>query len=284
MGASTTSLVSTSWLADHLDDPDMRILDASWFLPNAGRVGRDEYAGGHIPGAVFFDIDQIADRTSPLPHMLPAPEDFAVAVGAMGIAADDRIAIYDADGIFSAARVWWTFRTMGADKATVLNGGLPKWRAEGRRVTMDVPNHPQVRFEPRPDQRAVTSLAEVREALASKAFQVVDARSAARFRGEVPEPRPGVRSGHIPQSRNLPYGEVVADGVMKSPPEIRQAFERAGVDLDRPIVTSCGSGVTAAILTLALDQLDIRPAGLYDGSWSEWGADGETEIATAEGR
>ncbi len=282
MGAN--SLVSTAWLADHLDDPDLRIVDASWFLPGAGKVGRDAYAGGHIPGAVFFDIDEIADRASPLPHMMPAADDFSTAVGAMGIAADHKIVVYDAEGIFSAARVWWSFRTMGADEIAVLDGGLPKWRAEGRPITAEMTNRKPVEFIPGHDRRAVADLDQIRGALGSQAFQIVDARSAARFRGEASEPRPGVRSGHIPDSYNLPFGDVISDGAMKSAPEIRQAFERVGVDLDRPIVTSCGSGVTAAILNLALDQLGIRPAGLYDGSWSEWGAHGETEIATAEGR
>ena len=284
MIADPASLVSTEWLANNIGDPDIRIIDGSWFLPSAGRSGRDEYAAGHIPGAVFFDVDENSDRASPLPHMLPEPKQFADAVGAMGIAADNRIVVYDGAGLFSAARVWWHFGTMGAARVAVLDGGLPKWREEGRAITTEIPNHKPVGFQPRHDKQAVADLDQIRSAMASKEFQVVDARAAPRFRGEAPEVRPGVRSGHIPGSYNLPFGEILTDGVMNSPSDIRQAFERAGLDLGRPIVTSCGSGVTAAVLNLALDQLGIRPAGLYDGSWTEWGSHSETEVATGTDR
>ena len=277
----TDPLVSTSWLTERLGSNEIAIVDATWFLPGDGRTGRGAYAGGHIPGAVFFDIDEIADRASDLPHMLPAPDAFAEAAGALGLRRDLTIVVYDGQGIFSAPRVWWTLRTMGFPEVFVLDGGLPKWRAEGRPIETLAARPQPTTIEPAFDPSLVRDLDEVRATLEARDAQVVDARSGPRFRGEAPEPRAGLRGGHMPGALNLPFGDLVGpDGVMAPAERIRTAFEQAGVDLDRPIVTTCGSGVSASVLALALARVGRDDAAVYDGSWSEWGGRTDTPVAT----
>jgi thiosulfate/3-mercaptopyruvate sulfurtransferase len=273
---------STDWLADHLDDPDVIVVDGSWHLPTGGRDAQKEYREAHIPGAVFFDIDAIADRSNPLPHMLPTEEVFAEAVGALGIDESRKIVVYDSLGLSSAPRVWWTFKIMGAKDVVILEGGLPKWLAEGRPVLGGIVNKPSRRFNAKLDTTSVRNLNEVRDGVASGALQLVDARPLARFLGEAPEPRSWVKSGRIPGSINLPSTDIVIDGILQAPETIRNAFETAGVDLDGPIVTSCGSGVNAAVLTLALETIgvEVDRSAIYDGSWTEWGGRDDTEIVT----
>jgi thiosulfate/3-mercaptopyruvate sulfurtransferase len=277
----TDPVVSTAWLAEHLHDPDVQVVDASWFLPNEGDRGRQAYLEAHVPGAVFFDIDQIADKTTALPHMLPGAEAFARAAGALGLRREAQIVVYDAQGIFSAPRVWWTLRVMGFPRAAVLDGGLPKWRAEGRPVESGEPPAPRAsELEPAFQPELVRALAAVRQALTGEA-QVIDARPAARFRGEAPEPRPGLRSGHMPGALSLPFGQLLTPaGTLRPADELRGAFETAGVDLRRPIVTTCGSGVSASVLALGLARLGRQDAAVYDGSWAEWGQPGDTEVVT----
>ncbi len=266
------TLVSTEWLAAHLDDPDLRIIDASWYLPDAGRNPRAEYDEAHIPGARFVDLDELSDHRSELPHMAPPPEKFISRMRALGIGDGHQVVIYDGAGIYSAARMWWTFRLMGKQDVAVLDGGFPKWRAEGRPIE-DLP--PVVRDRHITVQRQahlVKDVSQVAAAVKLGDWQIVDARSPERFRGEAPEPRPGLRSGHIPGSINLPWQKLVnPDGTMKDVEGLRAAFAEAGVDLSRPVITSCGSGVTAAIINLALERLGHRQHALYDGSWAEWG-------------
>ena len=273
------TLVSTEWLEAHLKDPDLRVIDASWYMPASGRNARAEYEAEHIPGARFFDIDEISDTRSPLPHMAPPVEKFISRMRAMGIGDGHQVVIYDGSGIFSAPRVWWTFRLMGKTDVAVLDGGLPKWKAEGRELE-DMP--PLMRDRHITVQRQAGLIKDVTQvAQASKlmSHEIIDARAAARFRGEVPEPREGLRAGHIPGAKNLPFDQVLkADGTMKSPDELRAAFKAAGVDLGKPAITSCGSGVTGAILSLALERLGHRDHSLYDGSWTEWGSFGDLPI------
>ena len=277
------NLVSTEWLAARLGDPDVVPVDGSWYLPDAGRDGAAEFRERHIPGAAFFDINAVADLSSGLPHMLPSPEVFAEAVGRLGIGTGSTVVAYDGAGLFAAARVWWTFRVMGVNKVYVLDGGLPKWLAEGRPVETGASRRQPTSFAAQFDQTAVKSADQIAEALRAHSVQVLDARSGPRFRGEAPEPRPGLASGHIPGSLNLPFQEVLgADGRLRGEEELRAAFEKAGVDLGRPVVTTCGSGVTAAVLALALESVGARAAGLYDGSWAEWGAGGRP-VATGPG-
>ena len=271
--------VSTEWLADHLGEGGIVVVDGSWHLPGSGREARKEYDAAHIPGAVFFDIDAIADTSNPLPHMLPTPGQFASAVGALGIDAKQKIVVYDSVGLSSAPRVWWTFRVMGAADVVILDGGLPKWRAEGRALDDRAVTRTARTFAAHFDPAAVRDMQEVRDGIAAAAFQLVDARPAPRFLGEAPEPRNWVKSGRIPGSLNVPSSDLIADGRLREPEVVRAAFANAGVDLGRPIVTSCGSGVNAAILSLALDTLGIGSA-LYDGSWTEWGARDDMPVAT----
>jgi len=265
--------VSTNWLADHLEDPDLRILDASWYLPAMQRDAHDEYAKAHIPGARFFDIDEISDHRSALPHMVPPVEKFMSRMRAMGVGDGHQVVVYDGAGLFSAARVWWLFRLMGKFDVAVLDGGLPKWTAEGRPVTSEPPVIRDRHMIGDVQSEMVKDVTQV--AAASKLLdrEIVDARAPGRFRGEEPEPREGMRSGHIPGSKNVFFKTLLEDdGTMKPVPLLKQAFEAAEVDLSKPVITTCGSGVTAAVLSLALERIGHRDHALYDGSWSEWGA------------
>ncbi|MCC0052910.1 MAG: 3-mercaptopyruvate sulfurtransferase [Rhodobiaceae bacterium] len=276
-----TFIVSTEWLNAHLDAPDVVILDGSWHLPPTGRKARAEYGEAHIPGAMFFDIDDICDESSDLPHMLPRPEKFSSRMRKLGIGDGQKIVVYDQTGLFSAPRVWWMFRVMGHEDVVVLDGGLPKWMAENRPVTQELPMPRDRHFTARRNAAMVADADDVAMHLSTGTAQVVDARPADRFAGRAPEPRPGVRSGHIAGACNLPFPALLnGGGTLKGNDDILAAFRDAGVDPDRPIVTMCGSGVTAAILSLALDVVGRKPAGLYDGSWAEWGLDGGREVAT----
>jgi len=265
-------LVSTDWLAARLRDANVVAVDASYFLPTQKRDAHAEYRAGHIPRAVFFDIESICDHSTELPHMLPGTTLFSQAVGALGIGDDDTVVVYDSIGLYSAARVWWTFRIFGAKSVCILDGGLPKWKAEGRPLETGDGKRTPKQFHAEMNVGAVAMLADVRLALTADTAQVVDARSADRFSGKAAEPRPGLRSGHMLGSFNVPYERVIEQGRLAPRERIEAAFTAAGVDLDKPIITSCGSGVTAAILSLALESIGRPPQGLYDGSWAEWGS------------
>jgi len=279
-----TIFVSTDWLMKHGGSADLAIVDGSWHLPPTGRNARAEYEAAHIPGAVFFDIDTIADTSSGLPHMLPSPKAFAEAAGAMGITENTPIVVYDQTGLFSAPRVRWMFRVFGAKHVMLLEGGLPKWIAEKRPVSNEVTARRVATFTPNFDSAMVMATKQVKAALETGSAQVVDARPADRFRGEAPEPRPGVRAGHMPGSLNLPFPTLVKDGIMAPPAALTAAFAAAGVDPDKPVITSCGSGVSAAIVSLALELTGKPSAPIYDGSWAEWGSRKDTEIETGPGK
>ncbi|WIV50979.1 3-mercaptopyruvate sulfurtransferase [Marivivens sp. LCG002] len=277
------TLVSTQWLEDNLKDPDLRILDASWYLPTQDRDPKAEYDAEHIPGARFFDIDEISDLRSDLPHMVPPVEKFMSRMRAMGIGDGHQVVVYDGSGLFSAARVWWLFRLMGQTKVAVLDGGLPKWKAEGRKTTDAEPIIRDRHMIVDRQNHMVKDVTEVARASKLDDHAIIDARAPERFRGEAPEPREGLRSGHIPNARNVFYKSLLnADGTMKPVEELRTIFEAAGVDLSKPAITTCGSGVTAAVLSLALERIGKTDHSLYDGSWSEWGMYADLPIATGE--
>ena len=274
------TLVSTDWLAQHLKDPDLRIIDASWHMPATGRDAQAEYATAHIPGARFFDIDEISDHRSDLPHMAPPVEKFISRMRAMGIGDGHQVVVYDSTGLFSAARVWWTFRLMGKMDVAVLDGGLPKWQAEGREIEDMPPIARDRHITVQRQSGMVKDVTQVAQASKLAQTEIIDARAAPRFKGEVAEPRAGLRSGHIPNSKNLPFADLLNDdATMKAPPALKAAFEAAGVDLSKPVITTCGSGVTAAILSLGLERIGHRNHALYDGSWSEWGMFDDLPIA-----
>jgi thiosulfate/3-mercaptopyruvate sulfurtransferase len=271
------SLVSTDWLAQHLNDPDLRIVDASWHMPATNRSGRAEYADAHIPGAVFLDIDELSDRSHPAPHMLPSAEDFGRAMGQLGVSRDHRIVVYDNSPVRTAARGWFMLRHFGASQVAILDGGLQKWLSEGRPVERGVPDPQSTHFdaEERGDE-VVTK----QQLVAGLPSALLDARGKGRFEGAEPDPRPGVEAGHIPGARNLPFASLYReDGTFKSPEELRVLFAEAGVDPAEPFVATCGSGVTANSLIFAAHLLGNAGTRLYDGSWSEWGSDPETPKA-----
>jgi thiosulfate/3-mercaptopyruvate sulfurtransferase len=271
--------VTPDWLLRHIDDPDVVVVDGSWHMPAAGRSGRSEYLASHIPGAVFFDLDAVTDTTSPLPHMLPTPDAFAAAVGALGIGDTQTIVVYDSVGLFSAARVWWSFRIMGARDVVLLDGGLPAWIAAELPLEAGEAPRAAATFKPHFDPAAVRSFDEVKAALGGKP-QIVDARSAGRFHGRDPEPRAGLRSGHMPGAINLPFGEAIEGGRLKSASDLRTLFAARGIDPNKPVIASCGSGVSAAVIALALDVLGAPDVAIYDGSWTEWGGRSDASVVT----
>ncbi len=279
---SNTWLIDTDELQRELDAPDLVVLDASWHMPSAGRNAREEYLAEHIPGALFFDIDEIADTSNPLPHMLPSPEKFSSRMRAMGIGDGTRVVVYDTEGIFSAPRAWWMFRVMGVSDVFVLDGGLPKWKREGRQVE-DLPPMPRTarHFTARRHAELVRDVSDMLGIVADGSAQIVDARSPDRFAGTMTEPRPGLRSGHIPGALNLPWQLLLTpEGRLKPVPELEAVFAAAGIDVSKPVVTSCGSGVSACTLALALALIGNRRTAVYDGSWTEWGANPDLPVET----
>lgn len=275
-------IVDADWLQARLGDPTVRIVDASWYLPAQKRDPKAEYSAGHIPGAVFYDQDVIADLTSGLPHTIPSPAAFSAAMGELGISEGDTIVVYDGPGIFSAPRVWWLLRTFGAKNVFVLNGGLDGWKAEGRPLSSEIPSPAPAVFNASFDAAAVTSFDAMKEIVAGGARQIADARGPGRFTGDEAEPRPGMRSGHMPGAKNLPSGVFSQNGHLKPLEELRTIIGDAGIDLDKPVVTTCGSGVTAAIIMLSLQSLGHENNSLYDGSWSEWGSRPHTAVVTGK--
>jgi thiosulfate/3-mercaptopyruvate sulfurtransferase len=281
-----TPLVTGDWLAGHLTDPairpNLRVVDASWYLPAAGRNGRSEYEAGHIPGAVFWDIDEIADKTSGLPHMMPGPDEFARHMEALGIGNDTNVVLYDGLGLFTAARPWWMLRAMGHENVAILDGGLPKWRAEGRPLSTEAAASVPTTFTPNMNSSFFHNINDLNNFFTSKEKQIIDARSASRFAGAEPEPRPGCRPGHIPGSLNAHYDAMLnpADKTVKNTDGLKALFEGAGVDLEKPVVTTCGSGVTACMLALGLHLIGKHDVAVYDGSWAEWGTAKDTPVET----
>ncbi len=280
MTETSRFVVSSDWLQKHLGSPDLKIVDASFYLPAQKRDADAEYAAGHIPGAVRFDHDKVADHSTNLPHMVPSPDVFAEAVGKMGISENDRIVIYDGPGIFSAPRGWWLFRIMGAKQVFVLDGGLDGWKAEGRPLEAAVPSPTPATFKTNFRVDKVIDFQTMLGIVGDGSRQIADARPAGRFTGVEPEPRAGMRSGHMPGAVSLPSGTFSVGGKLRPLPELRQVVEDAGIDFGRPVVTSCGSGITAAIITLALESLGHEDNALYDGSWTEWGSREDTPVIT----
>ncbi|MDH6232882.1 thiosulfate/3-mercaptopyruvate sulfurtransferase [Mesorhizobium soli] len=279
MPETSPFVVDADWLQSRLGAPGLSIVDASWYLPAQKRDARAEYDAAHIPGAIFFDLDRVVDPDSNLPHMLPRPGIFAQHVGPMGISADDTIVVYDGPGFFSAPRVWWMFRTMGVYQVYVLDGGFDRWRADGRLVTAEPTKTAPNVFYPNFDASGVASLEDMRSIVETASSQIADARSPGRFAGTDPEPRPGIRAGHMPGARNVPYSALSQNGELLPLERLKEVLEGAGIDLSKPVVTSCGSGVTAAVITLALESLGHTNNRLYDGSWTEWGAQADTPVA-----
>ncbi len=276
------ALVSTEWLAEHLDSPDVRVVDGSWYMPAMRRDARAEYTAQHIPGAVYFDIDDISDTSNPLPHMLPAPEKFSACVRRLGLGDGVRIVVYDGAGLFSAGRVWWMFRVFGHNDVAVLDGGLPKWLREDRPLETTAPMPRERHFTARHDSTLVRDIDQVIAAMGNGHEQIVDSRSAGRFTGTSPEPRPGMRGGHIPGSRNLPHDDMLDPdhGTVLPAEDLRALFADNGIDLARPIITTCGSGVTASAVALGLHLLGHKDFSVYDGSWSEWAEREDTPVET----
>ncbi|MDA0304769.1 MAG: sulfurtransferase [Proteobacteria bacterium] len=278
------ALVETEWLADNLDAPGVKICDATFYLPSDERVAAEQYAAQHIPGAVYFNVDDICDPDSPLPHMLPSNDIFSEKIGALGVGNDDNVIVYDANGGgMAAARAWWTFRVFGHSNVALLNGGLPKWLAEGRAVSSEIPSPEAQPFKAEKNSALVRSLDQMLANVDSAAEQVADARGRGRFEGTAPEPREGMRSGHIPGSRNLPYDQFMdaeRNFVMRSPEDLAAAITAAGVDMEKPLITSCGSGVTASLLAFGFYLMGKEDVAVYDGSWTEWGARDDTPIET----
>lgn len=281
MADDPRTLVSTQWLADHMLNPDLRIIDGSWYLPDMNRNGRAEYDVAHIPGARFVDIEDVSDARSALPHTAPPVEKFISKMRKLGIGDGHQVVIYDGDGLFSAARFWWLFRLMGKRDVAVLDGGFPKWQAEGREVEDMPPVLKERHITVSRQNDLIKDVTQVAAASKLGEYEILDARAPERFRGEAPEPREGLRSGHIPNSKNVPYKTLLnEDGTMKDPEGLRAAFQAAGTDLSKPAITTCGSGVTAAILSLALERIGHKHHALYDGSWSEWGMYDDLKVAT----
>jgi thiosulfate/3-mercaptopyruvate sulfurtransferase len=280
MSAENRFTVSADWLQQRLGSPGLTIVDGSWYLPAQKREARAEYMQGHIPGAVFFDHDTVVDPLSDLPHTLPSPSHFEQHASSMGISHKDTIVVYDGPGMFSAPRVWWMFKMMGVENVYVLDGGFDRWKAEGRPVTAEATQVASCAFIPRFNAEAVAKIDEMMRISSDASCQIADARSQGRFEGTEPEPREGMRSGHMPGAKNIPVAELSRNGELKSPDELRKVFERCGVDLAKPVVTTCGSGLTAAVITLALHELGHTENKLYDGSWSEWGGRPDTPVET----
>ena len=283
MPETSPFIVDADWLEQRLGTPGLSIVDASWYLPAQKRNAKDEYDAAHIPGAIFFDQDVVVDPDSPLPHTLPRPEIFAQHVGSMGISADDTIVVYDGPGMFSAPRVWWMFRVMGVFQVYVLDGGFDRWKTEGRPVTSERTKIAPCVFYASFDKERVAGLAEMRGIVETGKSQIADARPAGRFQGIDPEPRPGVRSGHMPGAKSVPALTLSENGKLLPVNRLKEVLEDAGIDLSKPVVTSCGSGITAAAITLALESVGHTDNKLYDGSWTEWGGQGDTPVETGKG-